>query len=997
MRRSWVALSCGFALAMPLLAQDGPPGSYGPTDPHRITPSDAGQRVLVLYVQANDYRIPPMQLAGLNTAEDGKRAAFPPWFGEMSWNNMTMSADGQRAAGGQWYTLPKGLFEYVRPGQVRAMQVRAPGNQTATNPTPASTVAATAAGSGSRFGTAGNYWYAVAAFRNGGESSLTTTSSAVAIAAGQSVTLTITRTTADVDRFLIYRTGRGDTNADANFERIGQVAVAGATTTFVDDGITPDSLGDWYGLIGDAIEAAHADVNYDNYRGVAVVIFSPFLRGQAAFGTSTFSFTGGAINIQGTYMSSRTPFGRFTHEMGHWLALPDLYDPTSGLAIASWDTMDCACDGQFYTWAKDYMLHYLGTPANAVEVTRPAPGTGDADYDFILEPTEVADTFPDRLTAIKVKSSDRVHYYVEGRAVVAGRQSDQGIMDRRVVVTQAIDVLPASILPQRNVTLLTELTAGAPTYQPEPGGNVQITFNSVNAGSPPTYNVHVKMRALPQPDPRIADWAAPPWESADVWVDSEREGGGFMTPATATPLPGNGEHAWVDHVNRVWAKVTNLGAGAATGVQVRFKVATPGGMGDTGQYAPLLPDPALIDLNPGESKYVFANWTPTVNAHTCIKAEAVRLPGEADIYNNLGQENVTDFYSGSLSPWHAVPIPVDIANPFATEKRIDVRVEGLPEGWRADVDHTYVTLPAGGRKTVNLVVTPKPDAPQCTSATLNVYGVVLLDDYIQPYGGITPVIHLANPIHFRYAVKATEQGGGWIVEGCTAPAKPNSEIALIVRDVFGHDSVVFSTTDASGCFHQFVLGPPVGPWSVRPYFKGDDCNAPTEGEPREVIPRDGGFGGEGKGEGRGVREMGVFAGGNWPTGATRDKLDPGFLYGIDFLFGLSSSFRLGVQGAYHQFDETDGGAANLGITDLAVVANVRRPWGPYRVFLAGGPGWYRFAGGWHTGLQLGAGLEIPIAGSTYLTTGATAHAVQSGLPKDPRWIDSYLGFRFRLP
>ncbi|HEV2803321.1 MAG TPA: hypothetical protein VGW57_00185 [Chthoniobacterales bacterium] len=808
-----------------------------------MTPTGLGQKVVVLYVQANDFRIPASQLAALNTAEDGKRAAFPPWFGEMSWNKMTMTADGRRAAGNQWYVLPKGLLEYVRPGGVQPVELRDAGTQTATNPTPPSTVSAGAGGTGSNFAVAdaGNYWYGVTSFRNGSESSMTKIGAAVAVVAGQSVTLTITRAVSDTDRFLIYRTAKGATNATGNFERIGQVDVTGGSTTFTDNGIKPDALGDWAGLIGDAIEAAHTDVNYDNYQGVAVVIFSPFLRGQASSGTTTFSFTGGSINTMGTFMSSSTGFGRFTHEMGHWLGLPDLYDPEGAGSIATWDTMDCACDGQYYTWEKDYGLHYLASPANLANVERPVLGAGDKDLDFVIEPTEVA-TAPGAVTAVKIKSSDTVHYYIEGRARIAGRQSDQAITDQQVVIIQAIDVLPASILPQRNATLLSALSAGAPTYQPEPGGNVQITFQSVTAGSPSTYNVHVKMKALPQPDPKIAPWNEPPWESPDVWVDSSREGGGFMEPSTATPLAGNGEHAWIDHDNRVWARITNVGQGAATGVKVHFKVATPGGIGDTGQYDPLLPDPAPIDLNPGEVKYVYATWKPTIAAHSCIKVEIERIPGEADIYNNLGQENINDFYSGSSSPWHPVKIPIDVANPFSTEKRIDLRVEGLPKGWKAEVDHTWVTLPSKGRKFINLVVTPDPVAKQCTSVALNVYGLVLLDDYIQPYGGITPVIHLANPIEFQIGVERAREFSGWVAQGCTAPPKPNSEIALIVADPSGHDTVTFTKTDASGCFRQTLTVPMGGAWSVRPYFKGDDCNAPTEGTPVSVGPPGNGTG-----------------------------------------------------------------------------------------------------------------------------------------------------------
>jgi hypothetical protein len=54
-------------LKLSLLADDGPPGSFGPTDPHQITPTGAGQKVLVVYAQANDFRIPAGRLAALNS------------------------------------------------------------------------------------------------------------------------------------------------------------------------------------------------------------------------------------------------------------------------------------------------------------------------------------------------------------------------------------------------------------------------------------------------------------------------------------------------------------------------------------------------------------------------------------------------------------------------------------------------------------------------------------------------------------------------------------------------------------------------------------------------------------------------------------------------------------------------------------------------------------------------------------------------------------------
>ena len=373
------------------------------------------------------------------------------------------------------------------------------------------TAAATA---GSQFATAdaGNYRYAVSTFRNGQESQLTKLAGPIAVAAGDAVTLTITRAAAaDADCFLIYRTNQGATDVNNNYFRIGQVDVSGTTASFVDNGIKMDLLGDWYHIITDAMEAADPDVpDYDIFKGVLVVIFSPFLRGQA--GAYTFTIGGSPINMSGVYLASNEDFGRYTHEMGHWIGLPDLYDPLNAGSIATWDTMDCSCDGQYQTWEKDFLLKYLVNPANVLQLVRPAPGNPDLDQNFKIHPTEIADTFADRQTALKIKASDTVHYYIEGRRYIAGNTSDQLTPNQNIVITETIDVLPMGIIPRRNVRLLKTLNAGDAFFSPESGDAVQITFTSINnPGGDESYNVNVKLKAQPQPDPKITPWSPPPW------------------------------------------------------------------------------------------------------------------------------------------------------------------------------------------------------------------------------------------------------------------------------------------------------------------------------------------------------------------------------------------------------------------------------------------------------------------------------------------------------
>jgi len=67
--------------------------------------------------------------------------------------------------------------------------------------------------------------------------------------------------------------------------------------------------------------------------------------------------------------------------------------------------------------------------------------------------------------------------------------------------------------------------------------------------------------------------------------------------------------------------------------------------------------------------------------------------------------------------------------------------------------------------------------------------------------------------------------------------------------------------------------------------------------------------------------------------------------------------------------------------------NFRQPWGPYRLYLMSGLGWYQWNGSAQAGLQAGGGVEFPLTGSIYLMSGATVHAVNGGVPADPVWVD----------
>lgn len=841
-------------------AQDGGPADLGPADVHEVSKKDLNQKILVIYVQANDYRIFSSDLATENDSENKKISNLEDWFEETSWNQCTFAITQRRAAGNNWYTLPEGILDYASPSGITSMHHRDSTQASTSNPTPPASVTAlaTAPGSGdpaSKYDDdqkcldctpQGDYRFAVSSFANGVESRLTKVGSVVSVAKGDIVKLTITRAATDVDRYIVYRTGKGKADSLGNYRRIGYAAVTGATDQYIDTGQRLAHLANHNKLLTAAMEAADPDVpNFEDYNGVIVIIYSSFLRGQAAQAI-TFTVNGVQFMIQTINQSSATEYGRFCHEMGHWLRLPDQY----GGGRHYWTTMDHAKDRQYATWEKDYKLAWIidldSDPSkdNLKFLKRPGPSDLDINQTFKVLPTAAKDTYTNVYTAIKIKSSDSVHYYVEGRDQFPGNVSD-ATATNHVVVMEAVDAWPPGIYPKRTLNEQKVLASGDPAHKPE--SPIEITFTGINSGPPETYNVNVKIKAEEQPDPKITPWGAPPWETTDIWVDSEREGGGWDNPATAAPKQHNGEAAWVNHVNRVYARITNVGLAEAKDVQVRFRENTPGGIGDAGQFIDL-PNPPKVDIPVGGWKNVYAEWTPKVGTHTCVQVEIEHLPGEKDIYNNFAQENVTHFYSGSSSPWKAVAFQMPVANPLLEPRRVELEVNGLQSGWKASLDHKWVMLEPQGLKTVNVTITPPATADRCTKLQVDVYGLIQIDDYIQVYGGLNPIIHLADPIQFMRVTIAEEQQEEpdptrefYRISGLTYPEVPNAEVALIVTRPNGNYLIVFVRTDGGGAFSGTFFVDTPGQWTVQTYFAGDDCNAPSESGITDFFVEDAGL------------------------------------------------------------------------------------------------------------------------------------------------------------
>jgi len=985
-----------FIPVFPSNGQDGGPQDQGPTDIHKVEPLGQNQEILIIYVQANDYRILPSELSNLNATEDQEVLDFEKWYDETSWGACTFDVTKQRDSGGNWYILPEGILNYSRPAGIRSMEYRDSTQASNSNPTPPASVTATAGTPGtgdpaSQFtnDNKGDYYYGVSSFNNGVESKLTRISSAVTVDAGEIITLTINRAVDDVDYYIVYRTGKNQTDTLSNYRRIDYVDVTGTSETYIDTGKRLDYLSDHFKLLTAAMEAANADVSdFEDYNAIITLIFSPFLRGQAA-GPYTFDINGTQFTIQTINQSSSTGFGRFCHEIGHWVGLPDQYDPITAGGRGYWTTMDGANDRQYCTWEKEYKLNWIDNTQNVKYLERPPAGNPDLNETLKVLPTELEENAADTYTAIKIKSSDTVHYYVEGRDHFTGNASDT-TANKIVVLMEAVNVWPLGIYPKRTLNEQKVLSAGDPTYSPDP--NIEITYTGQNLGAPESYNVNVIVKAEEQPDPKITPWNAPPWETIDIWVDSEREGGGWDDPNTAIPKPGNGEAAWVNHINRVYARITNVGAAEATNVRVLFRVNTPGGMGGAGEYVDLT-TPAPVDIPAGGWRNVYAEWTPDVGTHTCLQVEIEHLPGEADIFNNFAQENFTHFYTGSGSPWEEVTIPIKVVNPFEEPKRVWLEIFGLKEGWKARFENKSVSLEPLGKKIVNVTITPPHDADRCTKVKLDIQGYIQIDDFIQPYGGINPIIHLADPIKFlRFKVveipqEDPQKGKLFRAIGITQPKIVNKEIAIIMIGPDDRHEILFLHTNDNGQFNGTFSATKFGKWRAQAYYAGDDCNAPTESDSIEFEVDEDGlpyF----------RRWLSLHFGPAFPRGNLADFCFTGFSVFGDIEYQIKPKLSLYIIGGYNHFPSKNNKDQNIWNFNLNLRYEIISSF-PWSFFINAGPGYYRFSGSTsELGANIGAGINYSLSLNCALGLGVNWHRINDDLNSE--FIVSHAGFLLRF-
>lgn len=476
-----------------------------------------------------------------------------------------------------------------------------------------------------------------------------------------------------------------------------------------------------------------------NYDGIiaAIVGKDGDIRAGASLGSEEFQL--GDENYEFSWIAITTddPWKVFAHEIGHNLGFPDLYQGNTdliGLEPGSWDIMGSSSASHPTGWIKTFKTNNQWEVN--FEIMKPPSGPDPKSFEVLLSPSEVplpitnpfAGSHPDlpltHIVRLDIEGYERNRnyqmgnraLYVENRvklgtysAPFADSQFDKDLPGSGIIITDAINTY-TGVLVNRSEVRMAEPDSGPISNIGDVvtvqrfgiHSSINVEILDIVQNSPPVYHLRITWGPAERFDYRIEPWNPPPWESPDVWIDTNfandwneyKNADSSVNPDVPGNPIHNGDESRVGWKSRVYARVHNDGNTDRTNVPVRFEVVIPATIGPApGQ----LIGETRIDIPKRSSELAQVEWTPRSHneKHVCLRVTIDPDRDELSELNNEAQENLTEWYAEASSPYKPITIRYQVVNPLKERSLIRLRAKGLTRGWSLEVEPYEFWLEAG--------------------------------------------------------------------------------------------------------------------------------------------------------------------------------------------------------------------------------------------------------------------------------------------------------------
>jgi hypothetical protein len=544
-------------------------------------------------------------------------------------------------------------------------------------------------------------------------------------------------------------------------------------SSYVDDhndGDTSDG-GKYMLVLNDAIANSPTGITWTNVDAVMVIMAetntAEFHRGSGNKCTvkmgpaanASSKLVGCAIFSENPSDSDVSVWGRWGHELGHAMQEGDPAHPSN--YNSNFELMDASLPGQtgmFEKWIPGGFGGWM--PKTKYKVFTPATGGGVA----AVYAEEFAPNTKPNAQAIKADITGSLYYLVSVRRRLNGDELRDngtgvtpGIPDEGVLIERVAENGDPWVVVQGRSGDRDKLWREGDQYQNTGDGifiNVDKKFDDDD------YSVTVRYTdGSNQPDVGMYSWLSPPgntYETTDIWIDSPVNGYDTFRYGTWSDLhggtvpTGNGDDPAVGQVNRIYARVRNLGTLPATNVVVHFDITNPPGLGIAGSNGFIelgsvssAQFPGLASIAAGGSTDVYLEWTPNFAItpaqmaagqfafHTCVRVRIDHLPAEKVFGNQDGdgqQENI-DYFQATGGPGASPGPPYQSAIRLHNDDLVNKKYfyvnykKDIPSGWVVEVNNgeSGMELLPGEQRDIPVTIKQTSPKPYGTQFFLDVF------------------------------------------------------------------------------------------------------------------------------------------------------------------------------------------------------------------------------------------------------------------------------------